>query len=229
MREEKIVVGTSGVYAPFTYRGEDGELTGFDVEVIREVAERLGVEIEFVTSDFDGLIGSLNSSRIDVLANQTWRTPQREEDYTLTDFYMLSSPVLVVHKDNTDIRSLDDIAGRVGGHSETSVYANMTREHGGRVEILTTYTEQALNIELGRIDYTINNIGSVVHYFQENPNAPLLAIPLQLDRDFEVVFALPGQNAEKLRDAINEILVEMKADGTLQRIYDKYFNLDDLN
>ncbi|ERJ11179.1 transporter substrate-binding domain-containing protein [Haloplasma contractile] len=225
IEEGKIVVGTEGTYAPFTYHdAETGDLTGFDVEIAREVAERLGVEVEFLETKWDGLLAGVNTGRYDIVANQVWKKPAREEAYTLTDPYMLTNAVLVVQEGNTTITSLEDIAGQKGAHSLTSAYADMAREKGAEIVGVDTFTEAVQNLINGHVEYTINDTATVAYYLAQNPDANVKALNLELDQ-FEVVFALPKENANTLEEKINAILEDMRNDGTYDAIYQTYFEV----
>jgi L-cystine transport system substrate-binding protein len=88
--EGKIVIGTEGTYAPFTFHDESGKLTGFDVEIAQEVANRLGVEAEFLETQWDAMFAGLDSKRFDMVANQVGIKPERQEKYDFSVPYITS-------------------------------------------------------------------------------------------------------------------------------------------
>ncbi len=81
----KILVGVEGTYPPFTYHDDDDSLTGFDIELAQAIAEKLGVEVEFVESDWDSLLAGIDSGRIDTVINNVTITDARKEKYDFTD------------------------------------------------------------------------------------------------------------------------------------------------
>ena len=96
--EGKIVIGTEGTYAPFTFHDESGKLTGFDVEIAQEVANRLGVEAEFLETQWDAMFAGLDSKRFDMVANQVGIKPERQEKYDFSVPYITSKAVLITHE-----------------------------------------------------------------------------------------------------------------------------------
>lgn len=96
----ELKIGTEGTYPPFTFHDETGELTGFDVEIAKEVAKRLGVKPVFVETQWDAMFAGLDAKRFDMIANQVGIRPDRQEKYDFSDPYITSAAVLVVHKEN---------------------------------------------------------------------------------------------------------------------------------
>ena len=90
--EGKLMIGTEGTYAPFTFHDESGKLTGFDVEIAQEVAKRLGVEAEFLETQWDAMFAGLDAKRFDMVANQVGIKPERQEKYDFSDPYITSAP-----------------------------------------------------------------------------------------------------------------------------------------
>src|SRR5690606_25029806 len=121
--EGKLIVGTEGTYPPFTFHDETGELTGFDVEIAREVGKRLGVEVEFLETQWDAIFAGLDASRFDMVANQVGINEERQASYEFSDPYITSTAVLVVAKGNEEIKSFEDLEGKLSAQSLTSNYA----------------------------------------------------------------------------------------------------------
>lgn len=96
----ELKIGTEGTYPPFTFHDETGELTGFDVEIAKEVAKRLGVKPVFVETQWDAMFAGLDAKRFDMIANQVGIRPDRQEKYDFSNPYITSAAVLVVHKEN---------------------------------------------------------------------------------------------------------------------------------
>ena len=118
----KLVVAMEGNWAPWTYEDESGNLVGFEVEVASGVAKRLGVEPEFVTGEWDGLLAGVQAGRYDVMANGVGYTEERAQAYYYSDFYAFNRTALVVRGDNEEIKTLEDLNGKVTCNSANSTY-----------------------------------------------------------------------------------------------------------
>ncbi|MGB6407960.1 MAG: transporter substrate-binding domain-containing protein, partial [Planococcus donghaensis] len=132
--EGTLVIGTEGTYPPFTFHDASGELTGFDVEIAREVADRLGVEAEFLETQWDAMFAGLDAGRFDMVANQVGINPERQESYEFSSPYITSTAVLVVAEDNTDIETFEDLEGKLSAQSLTSNYAETATSFGAELE-----------------------------------------------------------------------------------------------
>lgn len=129
-----ITVGTEGTYAPFTYHDEQGRLTGYDVEVTRAVAEKLGVTVEFKETQWDAMLAGLASHRFDLVANQVGLTsPERRAKYDVSDRYSYSGAVAVVRKGDERVKTWDDIKGLKAAQSFVSNYGEMARKYGAEI------------------------------------------------------------------------------------------------
>ncbi|MCR8669936.1 transporter substrate-binding domain-containing protein [Agrococcus sp. HG114] len=220
-----LVVGTEGTYSPFSFHeGGAGELTGYDVDVITAVAEELGVEVEFVETQWDAIFAALDSGRIDVIANQVSITPERQERYLFSEPYTYSSGVLVV-AEGSDIASLDDLSGRVSAQSLTSNWADVAREAGAEVEEVEGFAQAAELLRAGRVDATINDELTFLDYEQSQGGETGLEAVAETDEVSESAVAL-RQGSESLAAAIDEALAALAADGTLAEISESYFGED---
>lgn len=108
----EVTIGTEGTYAPFTFHDKNDKLTGFDVEIAEEVFKRLDIKPKFIETKWDGMIAGLDAKRYDLVANEVAIRPDRLEKYDMSDPYIASKAVLIVRKDNTDIKSFDDLKGK---------------------------------------------------------------------------------------------------------------------
>src|SRR5512142_535447 len=107
-----LTVGTEGVYAPFTFTDEKGQLTGYDVEVVKALAARAGLEARFVPTPWDGIFLGLESRKFDLIANQIGKTPEREKKYLFTQDYLVSGAQIIVKADRGGTFSgLESLAG----------------------------------------------------------------------------------------------------------------------
>ena len=126
-------VGTEGTFPPFTYHDTSGKLVGFDVDIAREIARRIGVKAEFVEGKWDGLVAGLDAHRYDAVINQVSITPERQAKYDFSVPYITPKAVLIVNNNNQDIHTFADLKGKKSAHTLTSNYAQIARENGAEV------------------------------------------------------------------------------------------------
>ena len=216
-------VGTEGVYAPFSVKQGD-DFTGFDVEVIKAVGERLGVEVEFVGTPWDSMFAALGAGRFDIVANQVNVNPEREKLYDLSDPYVDTAGVLVVAEDNPEgITQLSDLKGKKAAENITSSWAEVAEEHGADVVGVDGMNEAMASLKEGRVDAIVNDKLAVRNYIATGPD-PGVKVVAETDDKAQSVFA--AKKGSGYMPEINKALAEMEADGTTQQIYDKYFSAD---
>jgi len=222
--EGKIQIGTEGTYAPFTYHDKDGNLTGFDVELAREVAERLGVEAEFIETKWDGMFAGLDAKRFDFVANQVSIRDDRKEKYDFSSPYIVSKAVLIVHEDNEDIKKLADLQSKKAGQSLTSNLTDIAKANGAEI-VQTDGFNQAIELLISkRIDATVNDGLSFLDFKKQKPDSPIKIVDETNDAS-QSGFLFNKGNPE-LVEAVNKALEEMKEDGTYLEISEKYFGAD---
>lgn len=225
--EGQIVrVGTEGIYPPFSFHDPDtDELTGYDIEVIQEVAKRAGWQLEFVEANFDAIFPALDADRIDVIANQVTINPEREARYLFSEPYTYSRTVIVTAADNDSITTLEDLKGKTAAQSTTTSFAEIATEAGAKVRSVESL---ALGVELltqGRVDVILNDNIAILDFLAASGSTD---IKIAGDADVEVnEQALTfRQDDTDLRDEADAALEEMAADGTLTEISESYFKAD---
>jgi cystine transport system substrate-binding protein len=220
-----LVVGTEGTYRPFSYHEDgSGDLTGYDVEVVRAVGEQLGVEVEFQETQWDAIFAGLEAGRFDLIANQVSITPEREAAYTFSDPYTVSTGVVVVRADNTEITSFESLEGKTTAQSLTSNWYALAEESGATIEPIEGWAQAVALVEQSRVDATINDKLTFLDYAQ-NEDASSLKIAAETEETSESAFAM-RKGSEALAGAINEALGELRENGTLAEISEKYFGED---
>lgn len=225
VQQNKVLrIGTEGTYAPFTFHDESGTLTGFDVELAREVAKRLGVEAEFIETKWDGMFAGLDAKRFDMVANQVTIREDRIEKYDFSSPYIVSRAVLIVHEDNTAIRAFEDLKGREFGQSLTSNLGDLAKSYGAELVSVDGFNQAIDLIASMRIDGTINDSLSFLDFKKQKPDAPIKVIAEQETKD-ESGFLFNKGN-ETLVEAVDKALADMKADGTYEAISLKWFGAD---
>ncbi|ENS8552401.1 amino acid ABC transporter substrate-binding protein [Neisseria gonorrhoeae] len=221
-----VTVGTEGIYAPFTYHDKDGKLTGYDVEVTRAVAEKLGVKVEFKETQWDSMMAGLKAGRFDVVANQVGLTsPERQATFDKSEPYSWSGAVLVARNDS-NIKSIADIKGVKTAQSLTSNYGEKAKAAGAQLVPVDGLAQSLTLIEQKRADATLNDELAVLDYLKKNPNAGV-KIVWSAPADEKVGSGLivnkgNDEAVAKFSTAINEL----KADGTLKKLGEQFFGKD---
>ncbi|ENH96512.1 amino acid ABC transporter extracellular binding protein [Gracilibacillus halophilus YIM-C55.5] len=219
-----ITVGTEGTYAPFTFHNEEDELTGYDVEVMREVANRLDLDVEFRETQWDSMLAGLNNERFDVVANQVGIREDRLEKYDFSEPYTYTGAVIVVPADNNDITSFADLEGKTSAQSLTSNFEEIATENGAEIVGVEGLAQSIENIKQGRVDVTVNDRLAVLEYMNEKGDDSI-KIATQQDNVSRTAFAFRKGN-EELVEAVNGALNEMREDGTLAKISKEWFGED---
>lgn len=221
-----ITVAMEGNWAPWTYEDENGVLKGFEVEVATAVAEKLGVRAEFVTGEWDGLLAGVQGGRYDIMANGVGYTSERAEAYYFSDFYAFNRTALVVRGDNNDIKSLEDLKGKTTCNSANSTYQLLAEKYGATVKDIETLDGTIEELVAGRVDATLNAEVSINDYMVAQPNTDIKIVAFDTDVE-KVGMIMPyGETSSALQAAVNEALAELRADGTLATISNKYFGMD---
>ncbi|WP_224401122.1 amino acid ABC transporter substrate-binding protein [Pseudonocardia sp. ICBG1034] len=220
---DTLRVGTEGTYSPFSFQGPDGQLTGYDVEVARAVGAKLGREVEFVQTPWDSIFAALESKRIDLVANQVTVNDERKARYDLSTPYTVSEGVIVTRADDTTIRSLADLRGRTTAQSATSNWAEVARGAGANVEAVEGFVQAVQLLKDGRIDATVNDTLAVGEYEKSTGDKGVKVAGTTGDTS-EQAFA--ARKDSGLMPDVDRALAELRADGTLRQLSEKYFGSD---
>jgi cystine transport system substrate-binding protein len=221
----EIVFGTEGTYRPFSFHEDgSGDLTGYDVEIAQAVAKKLGVTARFEETQWDAIFGGLESGRFDAIANQVSITPERKQDYLFSEPYTVSQGVVVTLEDTADIASFADLAGKTTAQSLTSNWYALAQESGANVEAVEGWAQAVALVQQHRVDATINDELTWLDY-RTTEGANGLKVVATTDDSSEQAFAFP-KGSETLVAAVDDALDELRADGTLAKISDKYFGDD---
>lgn len=221
---DTLTVATEGTYKPFSYHDESGELVGYDVEVAEAVAENLGVEVTFEETQWDAIFAGLDAGRFDTIANQVTITPEREADYVFSAPYTVSTGVLVVAADNDEITSFEDLDGRTTAQSLTSNWNELAQESGAEVEAVEGWAQAVALLEQDRVDATINDSLTYLDY-ANTEDASGIKVAAETEEESQSAFVVTPER-EALAEAIDGALEDLRADGTLAELGEKYFGED---
>ena len=222
----KLVVALEGAWQPWSYHDESDTLVGYDVEVSRAIAEKLGVEPEYVESDWDSLFAGLDAGRFDIVCNGVEVTDERAKTYDFTTPYGYIHTALAVRKDNEDIKSFEDLKGKTTANSLASTYMELAESYGATVQGIDTLEETIQLLTAGRIDATLNADVSFYDYLNVHPDADFKLVAQTEDASHVAIPVRKGDDSASLLEAINTAIEELRADGTLKELSEKYFGQD---
>ena len=224
--EHAIKVGMSGGYFPFTFVEQD-KLQGFEVDVMEAVADEMGTEVEFVTANFSGLFGMLESGRIDTIANQITITEERADKYAFTDPYVYDGAQVVVKEGNEEVHGVEDLKGKTVAVNLGSNYEQLLRElpYADEIDIRTYESNIEQDTALGRVDAFVMDRVSASQVIKEKP----LPLALAGQPFSKIRNALPFRDTEAgraLRDRVDAALTTLRESGTLTAISEEWFGTD---
>ena len=220
-----MVFATEGTWSPWTFHNEAGDLTGYDIEVARAIAAELGVEAEFAEGEWDGLLAGLDSGRYDTMANGVSVTEEREEKYDFTEPYAYNR-IAVITTADSDIASMDDLAGKTTANTLGSSYAILAESHGATNTGVDDFNQTIQLLESGRIDATLNDEVVFYDYLNQHPEANL-KIAAENDEPTHVAFPLRKEAAsESLLAAMNDAIATLRENGTLSELSNEFFGID---
>lgn len=221
----KLVIALEGAWQPWSFHDESDTLVGYDVEVSRAIAEKLGVEPEYVESDWDSLFAGLDVGRYDLVCNGVEVTEERAKTYNFTTPYGYIHTALAVRKDNEDIKSFEDLAGKTTANSLASTYMELAESYGATVQGIDTLEETIQLLTAGRIDATLNANVSFYDYLNVHPDADFKLVAQTEDASHVAIPIVKSEDSSFL-DALNSAIDELRADGTLKELGEKYFGQD---
>ncbi len=223
----KLVIGIEGTYPPFTYHNDDGSLAGLDVELGTALAEKLGVGVEFQEAAWDSLLIGIDSGRFDTVINSVSITDERAEKYNFSDPYYYEARRVVVRADDDSIQAPEDLNGKKIATNATNAFIPWYEEQGAEIVGIDTSAEAIDLVLSGRADFLGTSVPVLNAYLDEHPDAKDKLKEAFVIPNSEDVIAIPVRKGEtEFLDAINAALAELRADGTLKAISEKYLGGD---
>ncbi|MBQ1477701.1 MAG: transporter substrate-binding domain-containing protein [Erysipelotrichaceae bacterium] len=227
MARGSLIVGIEGTYSPYTFHGDDGELTGFDVDVARAIGEKMGIEIDFKEAEWDSLLVGVDTGVYDTLINDVGMTKERMEKYDYAGPVLYHIQNVYVLKDNDDIHSLEDLNGKRLATNITGAMVPYFESLGVKIVGISTSEEAQNLLQRGDCDFLSTYPEMMEDYWKQHPEArenTKIAFALT---DYLTMEGIPFKKGEtRLRDAVEAALEEMRQDGTLSEISIKWFGVD---
>lgn len=222
-----INVGTEGTYPPFTYHDESGALTGYDVEVTRAVADKLGVDVDFKETQWDAMLAGLDSKRFDMVANQvSLTTPERLAKYDKSQAYSWSGAVVLAAKADSRYNSWEGLKGLRSAQSLSSNYGELAENYEAEVIPVEGMAQAIQLVKQDRADFTMNDNLAVLDYLKKFPDSDLeikLVAPASEQTGSGLVL-LKGDDAVVAK--LDEAMAALAADGTLTKLSQEFFGAD---
>ncbi len=218
--KKKLVVGTSADYPPFEYIDDEGNFTGFDIELMEEIGKRLGYEIEWQDISFDGLIGALQAGKIDAIIAAMSATPEREEQVDFTDVYFSGADaILVTEGSGIKIEKKEDMAGLRVGVQQGTIQEEWVDENIEADVHRYERAEQAiLDLKSGRLDVVALDYYVALSFIEQG------GVEMALKTEFageHMAIAVKEGNTE-LREQFNKVIKELKDEGFIENLAMKY-------
>ncbi len=222
-----ITVGTEGTYAPFSYHDESGKLTGYDVEVTRAVAAKLGVTVEFKETQWDAMLAGLKAGRFDLVANQVALTsPERQATFDKSEPYSWSGPALLTRADETRLKSLADLKGVKAAQTLSSNYGEMAKEAQAEIVPVDGMAQAITLVQQKRADATLNDVLSFLDYLKKNPNSGVKIAWTAGVEEKKGAGLIANKGNQDALAKINVAMIELQKDGTLKKLGEQFFGSD---
>lgn len=225
---KKLTVATSGTLFPSSYYNDKNELTGYDVDILKEVGKRLQLNVEFKEFNVDGQITSVKKGQTDLAANDFSLTDERKKNFILSSPIKYSFDSLIVRKsDDSKISSLEDLKGKKAAGEPNTTYMKIAEKYGAKLITYDNATndQYLTDVANGRTDVILND-----YYLQKMSVEALPDIPVKILENVyfnanDTGFLLKKESVA-LWNKINETLKQMQEDGTMEKISETYFQTD---
>ena len=210
------VVGTNAEYPPFEYV-ENGEIAGFDAEIIKEAAKRMEIEYKWLNTNFDGLIPALQTKKVDIVIAGMSVTPEREKAVNFSVPYLTSNVAIVTNSKNP-IKDMNDLSGKsYGVELGTTKEASARKIDGAEVVPFSSTTGALVALKSGKIDGMVLDESVSSKYIEKNPELVLVGV-----MEGEPKAAAFNKDDKELMENFSKVLEEMITDGTVAELREKY-------
>lgn len=219
------VVGTDAAYAPFESQNEKGEIVGFDIDVVTAVAKKAGIEVKFVNTPWEGIFNTLQQGDRDLLVSAVTITDERKQTMDFSDPYFDAYQLIAV-KGNSKITKFDDLkklkVGVQTGTTGDEVVSKLQGKTSANIKRFESTPLALKELEAGGVDAVVADNGVVVNYVANNTSTKFKTVADKAFQPEQYGIVVKKGNADLL-GKINKGLADIKADGTYDQIYAKYF------
>jgi len=216
---KKIIWGTNAAFPPFEMRQGD-EVIGIDAEIAKRIADKLGVELVVEDMEFDALLPALVSGKIDFIAAGYTVDPDRTKQVLFTDTYFTAVQVIIVMKDNQEIKGPEDLKGKkIGVQNATTGDLVASKIEGAEVKRYNNAMEAVMDLKNGNIDAVIIDNLPAQMLAQKNPEVKILEESPSEEEEYAIAVR---KGDTELQKVINEVLAEMKNSGEIDELLKKY-------
>jgi L-cystine transport system substrate-binding protein len=218
-------IGLEGTFPPFNSKDSKGDLVGFDVDIAKAVAAKLGVKPEFITTEWSAIIAGLQAGKFDVIVNQVGITDKRKESLDFSRPYTYSNAQLIQRKDDSrEFKSLEDLKGKKLGVGLGTNYMDMAKSVPGiDVKTYPGAPEYLRDLAAGRIDAALND-RLMLAYLLKNSQLPLRTGANVGNGNPSGIPFKKGN--PKFAKALDDAMAQLEADGTFSTISQKWFGID---
>lgn len=217
-----LTMGTNATFPPYEYY-EGDKIVGIDAEISQAIAEKLGLTLEIVDMDFNSLVSAVQSGKIDISAAGMTVTEDRLQNVDFTDSYSTGVQVVIVPEDS-DIASVDDLAGKLIGVQDATTGHIYCSDDFGEENVIA-YNNGAMAVQAlkdGKVDCVVIDQEPAKNFVAVNEGLKILDTEY-VTEDYAIAIA---KDNTALKDAINAAMAELKEDGTIQGILDKYISAE---
>lgn len=217
-----LVAGTDATFQPFEYKNAQNQYEGFDIDLINEIAKELGAEkVEFVDTEFKGLIPGLQGKKFDIIVSAMYITDERKQTIDFSDTYYPGGLTIMVKKDNESIKTAEDLKGKKVSVQIGTKSANFLKENFPETQLVEVEKniEMFLELESGRVDAVVTGRPAAKVYAKEHGTVKVLDV--ELTQEY-YGFGIRKENKEFTK-AVNEALKRLKENGKYDEIVAKWF------
>ncbi|MCD3246076.1 amino acid ABC transporter substrate-binding protein [Clostridium botulinum C] len=222
----KLRIGLDDSYPPMEFRDEKNNLVGFDIDLSNEIAKRLGIKVEFVTTEFSGILLGLQSKKFDAIIAGFSITEDRKKSVNFSEPYILGGQVIAVKKGNTSIKKLSDLKDKIVGCQMGSNGQHCAEKNLKEIKELRKYSKipQAFSdMAIGRIDAVIMDAQVGGYYLSKNTGEFEVLNEMVVKQPMGIAFKM-GDNS--LKNEVQKIIDDLKKEGTLSKLSLKWFGFD---
>jgi polar amino acid transport system substrate-binding protein len=226
--EKVYVVGTDAAYAPFESQSPSGDIVGFDIEVVKAIAAKSGIQVRFINTPWEGIFNALNQGDRDFLVSAVTITKERQESMDFSDPYFDARQLIATHG-AADINKFADLKTlKVGVQNGTTGDEAISKLQGKTSTNIKRFESTPLalkELEAGGVDAVVADNGVVVHYVNNNAGAKFQTVSDTSFAAEQYGIAVKKGNTELLTK-LNQGLAGIKADGSYAKIYTSYFGAE---